>query len=192
VDAFDDEDSANEAYSEFIQTAADMVNDRELEQDNTIDLKSLQLVGKELTIAKKMANREDYEVPVYIDGNLTAVNLHIVHSEGESRVDIRMETERLGTVSASFSLREGNAQGTLISDNSATSEIWKKEEAEISDRFKNLGINLTNLNIVTESAIKKSPTLSVDEMDKEKDSVKSESSDLYKMAKSFIAVIRKL
>ena len=53
-----------------------------------------------------MAKEENYTLPLQINGELTAVNLTMIHKEGaESKVTISLETEALGKNAAEYRLQ---------------------------------------------------------------------------------------
>ena len=192
AESFDDEESAKKAYADFMKKSADILREKEMQKDKSIDLKALQLVGKELSVAKSLSDHEDYEMPVFIDGKLTSVNLRIVHGDGEGRVDVRIETESLGNVSASFTVRDGNVDGTIISDKMAASLKWRNGTEEFGESLKNNGLSLKNLNIVTEMNVRNTRILKENGPTAGRELQKTDSAALYKTAKCFIAVIRKI
>ena len=192
ADSFDNEEKAKAAYLRFTNKASNILHDIEMRQNKSIDLKTLQLVGREFSVARSLADHEDYEVPLYVDGSLTAINLRIVHGNGEGRVDVRIETENLGNVSASFTIKNNSVDGTIISDKMTGSLAWRNGAGEFTDMLKSRGLELKSLNIVTEMNVKNSRIIRENDLPLPKNGERTDSTDLYRMAKSFIAFSRRI
>ena len=63
---------------------------------------------QQITFMKSMAREENYEMPVRINGEVTAINLKMIHGDGkEARVAITLETELLGKCAAEFTYTKG-------------------------------------------------------------------------------------
>lgn len=60
---------------------------------------------------EKQSDEENYEVPVEIGGELTAINLKIIHSDRGSGVSIAFETGIFGKVAAKFGVINGGLSG---------------------------------------------------------------------------------
>ena len=118
IEGFEDRDSAKQAYSNVIDLGQQIVEDIRYNADNTIDLKQIGLMHKQLSLAGSRADRENYTVPLDINGEVTAVNLTLRHEEGVAgRVDIFFDSVEFGRVTAHFSADgESNLSGMIISE----------------------------------------------------------------------------
>ncbi len=78
----------------------------------SLDLKSMSILYKQITFMKSMAREENYEMPVRINGEVTAINLKMIHGDGkEARVAITLETELLGKCAAEFTYTKAGLSG---------------------------------------------------------------------------------
>lgn len=112
--AMTDAESAKETYESSIAKAKEAIFEEALNQDSYIDVRSLQHIFMELSVAAELSKSETYEVPVEIGGEATSINLKIVHnSKEEANVVITFETEELGRISARLGKENGNINGYI-------------------------------------------------------------------------------
>ena len=107
-----DEEPMKEAYERLSRTYADILERAVYGEDSTgkIDLKEIGSLYKQVAFNAGMAKEESYEVPVKIDGEMTSINLKIVHGREESgKVMLSMETTIYGKVAAQFSISAGRS-----------------------------------------------------------------------------------
>ncbi len=107
-----DEEPMKEAYERLSRTYADILERAAYGEDSTgkIDLKEIGSLYKQVAFNAGMAKEESYEVPVRIDGEITSINLKIVHGREESgKVMLSMETEIYGKVAAQFGISAGRS-----------------------------------------------------------------------------------
>lgn len=85
------------------------------EAETTLDVRSLKLMHKQLTIMQSLSAKEEYFVPMEIGGELTGVHLQFVQDAEESAViRIRMESTRLGVLSGSLQVTEAGLEGYFV------------------------------------------------------------------------------
>ena len=117
LDSFTDEESAKEAYDTMIDDAKDAVFAECMEQETYMDVKALQLVHKQLSLARSYSECDNFEVPMEIEGRITSVNVKLVHgADEESNVYISLETESLGAVNAKL-YEDSNSIGGYVACN---------------------------------------------------------------------------
>lgn len=95
------------AYEKLSQTYADILEKTVYGQDSTgkIDLKEIGNLYKQVSLNAGMAKEESYEVPVRIDGEITSINLKIIHGREENgKVMLSMETAVYGKATAQFGI----------------------------------------------------------------------------------------
>ncbi len=189
-DDMTDEDSTISAYQELQATATDILNLAMDTQDvKALDLRQLQLLHKELHLAGNLAKEENYEVPVEIDGEMTSINLKIIHGNGEGEVEATMYTEELGSVAAKFRVKKDSVEGVIgCSSNEGTEQLSEVKE-RIAEKLSKVGKTTKNLAVV------KSNSVDINQFgDKRTDQIKEESKtdtkELYQTAKIFIEAIR--
>lgn len=130
VDSLTDKVSAAEAYDAMQETFSELIEEAKAEADITyLDLKALQSCQKQMALAGSLAKEENYQIPIEVHGELTAINLKILHGSEGGRVSAVMQTEEYGQVAASFCVRNHKISGYIACDTSyGTSELQGKEE----------------------------------------------------------------
>jgi len=124
---------AQEKLADLAETAMEKLEDSD--QANAIDLKSLHLIHKELSLFAKMA-REDhtYHIPVQImgeDGNLT---LKIVNGKEEKgQLNLALETSQLGAIRGHFEFHGEKGVGRIQTERRSTAELFQEESHVFSD-----------------------------------------------------------
>ena len=145
-ESFDDEETVEKAYKEFAEKTEDIIKNKSENADKYIDVKSLKLLNKQLGIVSKMSNDRTYEVPAYINGELTSINLKIISdSDNSGKVKVSFETDNTGRVSSEFTLRNGEVSGFIATENSYFESVAKNSEGIIKDELKNSGVDVSSI-----------------------------------------------
>lgn len=129
-----------EAYGEFTEAARAQTEEISLEQtDNSIDVRGMQLVHKQLTVMSSLAKQEEYFIPMYVGDVLTRVHLTFDRSgqeKGTVRIGVNLSegehTEERLHLEAQLSMENGVLQGIFSGQ---TREAVMKLE-KIADTFK--------------------------------------------------------
>lgn len=125
IENLTDKDSTEEAYEKMQDTFQEILKEAREEQVSYLDLKSLQSCQKQLALAGRLAKEENYQIPVEINGELTAVNLKILHGGEGGKVSASMETETYGRIMAQFAVRNQTVSGYVACDNKeGTEKLW--------------------------------------------------------------------
>lgn len=99
----------------------------------SLDVRRMQLVHKQLTLAGTLAGRQEFFLPLEIGGRMTRVRLTFDRSEGGAgMVEIRMKSGEETGIRATFQLEGGTLNGMLKNEN--RNEVMKTEK--IADIFK--------------------------------------------------------
>ena len=145
-DSFDDEESVNRAYSNFEEKASEIIKETAELTDKYIDVRSLSLVGKQISVIGKLANEHTYEVPVEINGEMTSINLKLVSdSENAGKVSASFTTETTGKVSAEFTLKNGEVTGFIVTENSYFEGVVKEKEEAFRNEFEAAGVRTASM-----------------------------------------------
>lgn len=112
-DKLTDRQTAFGAYEGLMSRMQQALGDAAFGQTGqSLDLKSMSILYKQITFMKSMAREENYEMPVRINGEVTAINLKMIHGDGkEARVAITLETELLGKCAAEFTYTKAGLSG---------------------------------------------------------------------------------
>ncbi|MBR5376417.1 MAG: hypothetical protein IK139_03985 [Lachnospiraceae bacterium] len=114
VEKMGDPEEFSEAYDE-------MVNEEIIAafEGEKLDIRLLRSGHKVTAIQKTLADTENYQVPVEINGEITSINLQIRHGEKRGNVDIVFESMSLGRVAASFTLTKTATEGIVTCSRNA-------------------------------------------------------------------------
>lgn len=187
ADSFDDEDSAKNAINSFTEKTQEIIKNKAQIADKYIDVKSLKLLNKQLSIINKMADSRTYEVPVIINGSYTSINLKIVNdTENAGKVKAYFETEETGRVSAEFDLKDGKVSGIITTENSFFEGVIKEREDSFKEEFKGAGVEISSMYYVNKRGISVKGNYT-DENDVSTPATKQ----LYSVAKAIIKAVQK-
>lgn len=187
ADSFDDEDSVKNAINSFTEKTQEIIKNKVQIADKYIDVKSLKLLNKQLSIINKMADSRTYEVPVIINGSYTSINLKIVNdTENAGKVNAYFETEETGKVSAEFELRDGKVSGIITTENSFFEGVIKEREDSFKEEFKGAGVEISSMYYVNKRGISVKGNYT-DENDVSTPATKQ----LYSVAKAIIKAVQK-
>ena len=130
LDRLTDQDSASAAYGDMQSIFAGMLEEAQEESTSYIDLRALQSCSRQLALAGSLAGEENYQIPVEIEGEWTAINLRVVHSGGSGRVTAVMDAERYGRVTAQFGVKDHIVSGYVACDSEeGTRRLQEKEQS---------------------------------------------------------------
>ena len=187
ADNFDDKDSVKNAINSFTEKTQEIIKNKAQIADKYIDVKSLKLLNKQLSIINKMADSRTYEVPVIINGSYTSINLKIVNdTENAGKVKAYFETEETGRVSAEFDLRDGKVSGIITTENSFFEGVIKEREDSFKEEFKGAGVEIASMYYVNKRGISVKGNYT-DENDVSTPATKQ----LYSVAKAIIKAVQK-
>lgn len=127
-----DKESAQEAYEEMQETFSGLLDRAADASEDYLDLRTLQSCKKQLALAGNLSREENYQIPVEINGELTAINLKVLHGNGTGKVNVTVQTEEFGQITARFSLREQRVSGYIACE-SSEGTAWlqgRQEEME--------------------------------------------------------------
>lgn len=112
-----DEETAKAAYEAFAESGEQILSERTEAQIYAVDVKSMNLLYKQLSVASSLAKEGNYEVPIELNGEMTSINLKIIRDGDEKgRVSVTMQTEEYGQVAAEFRVGNGQVEGYIGSD----------------------------------------------------------------------------
>ncbi len=102
------------------------------ESDSMVDVREMQLLHKQLTIMTGLSTREEYYIPMEIDGELTSVHMQFEHSETrQGMVRIALKGSRLGHLCGTLQVTQEGVEGFFIGNHPET--VMKMKES--SDIF---------------------------------------------------------
>lgn len=193
-EAMTDKDSLQEAYGEMQEIYEEVLEEAQYDPEITyIDLKAIQSCKKQLTLAGNLAQEENYQIPVEIHGEMTAIHLRVLHDEKEGgKVKAAFSTEAYGKVAAQFSIRNNKITG-YIACSTAEGTAGLQERAEnlrtgLEKQVSSLiqkELELDNVSIIHGSDL----DLNAFTAGEQSNDASVKTADLYQIAKAFITTV---
>lgn len=148
VEGLEDKDTMQAQY-EALEEGMELILDQEYaEEENTSeDMSNLRLLANGMNFVRSLSRKERYEIPIVTGDRVTNLHVTIVNGEQENgKVDITMNSEKLGNVTAQFSLRENEVIGTILSDNLKANATLKNVLEDLEQRLNLAGIEVRHIN----------------------------------------------
>lgn len=129
----DQPEEFEESYEEALTAAKAAVEELTFGlADSCLDVRHMQLCHKQLTIAGRLAQKQEFFLPLEIDGKVTRVHLSFErNSEGSSQVEITVRAGGQTGLSAELGFKNGKLDGILKNNGQ---EVMKTEK--IADIFR--------------------------------------------------------
>ena len=145
------EERTKENYQEMITGMQDRLEGSVFSgQYSALDMKAMGMLYKQLGFMSSMAKEENYEIPVNIGGNLTAVNLKMIHTgQKESKVAISFETGAFGPNRAEFTFVGEALSGYSICDNRQAKEILEQNQEVFAELLSKEGLQAGDIRFFT-------------------------------------------
>ena len=194
-EALTDKDTAQEAYEEMQHVFEDILDEARYSMPDLgyVDLKMMQSCYKQLALAGSLAREENYQIPVEINGETTAIHLRVLHGQKDGgKVKATFETERHGRVAAEFGIRNGKVSGYIACSTTEGVEAVRSKSGDLREGLRELftskenGLEIGNIGIVQSSELDLN-FFTAEEIPEETSPVQT--ADLYQTAKVFISVI---
>ena len=192
-DALTDEKSAQEAFEEMEQVFGEVLEEAQYNPDiSYIDLKAIQSCRKQLTLAAGLAKEENYQIPVEINGETTAIHLRVLHDKQDGgKVKATFETESHGKVAAEFTIRNGKVSGYIAcSTQEGADNIQGKKDSlqkclrTTVEALAHNELELGDIGIVCSAEL----DLNAYTAEETQNGSSVQTADLYQVAKAFITV----
>lgn len=191
LDKLTDQDSAAEAYDDMRNAFAEMLEEAREESTSYLDLRTLQSCSRQLALAGSLAGEENYQIPVEIRGEWTAINLKILHGGEGGRVAAVMDAEGYGRVTAQFHVKDRTVSGYIACDSEDGTRRLQEKEQSLKEalfagtetdgeplRAGSIGIVYSRESNVGDFA-----------GERQTQDTRTETADLYRIAKAFITSV---
>ncbi len=191
----DDKDVFRNAYAQKLQEFSEMVEEVTFDvAEDSVDVRQLQLVHKQLSVAVALAQTEEYVLPMYIGDDLTKVHLTLERGKVQKgQVSIQVDLNEEEHVEAHLQLKEGKISGFLVGNTSK--EVTKLQEtADIFHKFVERDASLTwevgELPIVSGIADVRVGRTFDKVSDVQNDAYKVDNAEFYGVAKLFLQAMK--
>lgn len=194
-DMLTDKETAQATYGTYTQELMDTVEEQTFSRTETsLDVRAMQLVHKQLTIMQAAAGQEEFDIPVSIDGEMTAIHLSLQHDTVEKgKVSVAMESESSGRITVRLELENGMVKGYAAGEGTQSRELLSRALGQFSLALEGLGLKAADIPVVRGLAenifAQSSRTSLTGERDTEKQEV--ETGSLYQVAKTFIQAFKR-
>lgn len=184
-------EAAEAAYQDMIEEAEGVVEDATFSgESELVDIRSLKMLHKELQLAGSLSREENYEIPMFIQSELTSVNVKIIRgSEQKGTTVITMETETYGKVAARFTVDKERITGLVVGEEPQFLEKMKEKDVALRSMLNTTDQTVRKMNY----AIGRDVDLNQFEENIERsgeEGVTTES--LYRISKTFLVFVKEL
>lgn len=189
LDRIEKREERRSRYDKMIEKSKNVLEESIEKRDfSHLDLKELQSVYKQLSLAQKFSEEENYEIPIKIGEELTSINLKVVHKGNDyGDVKITMDTKDMGEVEARFIMTDDGLEGSILTKYIDKKEVLKSGEdglkEAIENALKETKIELKSLFFGTNDK------LDINSGEKHQGDRNKDLSILYKVAKNFVRYI---
>ncbi|MGN0308934.1 MAG: DUF6240 domain-containing protein [Lachnospiraceae bacterium] len=193
IEQLDQPEERDEAYEAIIEEAGQVLENAVSHTENEmtyVDLKGIQQLYKQLHLASDLAREENYEIPVQIGEELTSINLKIIHrAEALGEVKITLNTEALGKVEARFKVSANFLEGSVLTQYMDKKNVLQGQESLLTDAI-NEALEGTEIQMKG-ILFGENKNLNINLPETGEETVNPDTALLYRIAKEFIAFIRK-
>ena len=190
ADKFTDYESAQEAMEAWERNAESVLRETTDSLAETVaDMRAVNMSFKQLALTGSLRKQENYEVPMEINGEMTSVNLVLVHNaEEKGTVNITMQTENFGKAGVRFRISQNTLESYFIAD----SEMGKKRLQTVGNtvlkQLRERGYEIGDTNYVNShsQARKELNLLTFSQTDVDNNNKTVATTQLYEVAKVFL------
>ena len=184
-ESLDDKETFVQEYDSLTQDALEAVETASLQEaDTSLDVRGLQLVHKQLTVASALADQEEYFIPMYIGETLTRVHLTLDRSSsGRGNVSVGVQLSEESRLEAHFHLENGALKGIFAAQDQ--NEVMKLQE--LADTFREEvgdAWSVSSIEITTAASTETTETETAE-------NITTENAELYRVAKVFLQAVQK-
>lgn len=192
-----------EAQRKLADTAENVMKTMMMSENNltSLDLQELKMMHTQIALGSAAAKKEEYAVPVLVQGETCNVSLKIVRGEEKKGlVDVVFETDRLGRVAAQLRAGKEKISGYIAAESKETTALFESHAKEWENLFAQEPGQEVSISYMTgeikKDGIHHSTEVSSENTDKteEKNSSDTEiqTKTLYGMAESFLKAVKSL
>ncbi len=172
-------------YQKAVEEQEGQLREQILEEtDSLVDVRSLQLLSKQLHLMGNLSCSEEYYFPMEMGGETAAIHLQICHGEQEKGlVRIELTSDCMGSLKGEFQVKDGVVNG-YFAGNQSEAVINLRRSADIFDSYLTEELQLGQVEYVYNASGK--TTMSWDKTGEEA----AKQSSLYDTAKAFLQTVR--
>lgn len=154
------------------------------------DIRTMTGLYKQMGFLKDMAREENYEIPLEIDGTLTAINLKVIHNaQEEGKVAITFTSETFGKTAAEFRLTGQGLSGYCTCEREDGSRLLEANKEDLKKNLENEDIPAGTIYFTGTQNLNFKDFANKQTKDRVSES-KADSAQLYRAARIFISYVR--
>lgn len=176
---------AKESYQTYMEQLRNLVEELTFTStDTSIDVREMQLIHKQLHVASVAASNQEFDIPVLLKDEMTAIHLTLRHDDNISgRVSVSMESAAYGKISARLTLQEGKISGYLTAETATVQEMLQKTEEKFILHMEEQGMEVGELPVILGTAPE-------EETEASTNTQKESTEELYQLARIFIRSLK--
>lgn len=195
VGKFTDFESAQRAMEDWENEVEDILSHITNSQAESFSqMKNVTSCFKQLSVIGALRRQENYEVPMELNGEMTSVNLVLIHNSGEkSTVNITMQTETFGKAGVRFRISENTVESYFIADSEMGKERLQTVGESVLEQLKGRGLEIGETNYVNSHSYgrKELDLLTFSQTDVDNNSKTVSTKQLYEVAKVFLTGLQR-
>lgn len=192
ADGLEDAKTMEIQYTKLADKVEELLDARVADpQIASMELQELRNLTSGIGLIRQLARREDYQVPVVVGDSVTNMHVTILpNSQQKGRVEISVDSDRLGKVEAEFYVDENQVEGQVNC-------LSKKAADSLQERLEDYARELKKQGMALGSVIYTLKKKSTDANDANREDTiasqeKQDTRNLYKAAKAFVSHISML
>ncbi len=156
VDALDGEDYEDVYKQSLLNISEKMSQVLMNDNDTFIDVRSISLIQKQLSVMSQSSESGSFDVPIEIDGQKISMHITLRSDKGmDSRMEASVQTYEYGLITATLFEKNGVVSGMLTTTNGQSSEeteylesVRTKMCAKLAEKLKDIGVGQDKIAIL--------------------------------------------
>lgn len=188
LEALDGQDGILTCFEDLEKKAKKNLDESIYESSTTYQkLEDMRLLYNTSRLMVNLAGREDYHIPMELQGEMTTIHLQVVHGQEDSgKVTIEASMPDGGRVLAEFQVQDGEINGCVSGDSAKLMSGLEARTEEFEKRLAETGLELGHISYITGREVPRA----VNMQETRESSVKTV--ELYGIAKIFLETFRDL
>ncbi|MDF2513918.1 MAG: hypothetical protein K0S04_3784 [Herbinix sp.] len=147
TDKIIDKQSMEAVYAELEKEAKAALTQAYAEEKiDSWKLAERKTIGQQISFARKLAEKEFYQIPIETEQGITNMNLTILRGETDSgKMSVTSWSKELGNIKADFTLKDKVLKGFISSDNRAGLDKLRNNITEIEEAAKQSQVTLRQI-----------------------------------------------
>jgi len=157
--------------------------------ETVADMRAVSMVYKQLALTSSLRKQENYEVPMEINGEMTSINLVLVHNaEEKGTVNITMQTESFGKAGVRFRISQNTLESYFIADSEMGKDRLQTVGTAVLEQLHKQGLEIGETNYVNlrSQGRKELNLLTFSQTDVDNNNRTVATKQLYEVAKVFL------